>query len=372
MLYAQLTTEDKAQLRNELKCATNAKWFRRLTVIELSSRGFKVSSLAQMFSLSEATIRIYIHAYNRGKVDGLRPSTSSGRQLRIEWKKAQWEDLLYQSPSDFDKLSSQAKNWSQKLLVQYFASYHQLSVSQSTISKALRKVGIRWRRAKLKVHSPDPLYQVKRERVDHLRQKALRNELSSADAKDPPPEEKPARFIYFDATDLHWCPDIGNGYQPTGKQTKVDSPGSDNPWYALLGSLHYPSGEGFYTIHERKRSAEAVAHFQLLIDSDPDAFWFVVIDNASAHHTQMMKTFAQEHCHCLEFVFLPTYSPHLNLIERLWGHMRAQMTRNFFYDSLEQMAKAVVAWLECLPFSAFCSLMGVDPSQLSFLQEHFE
>ena len=372
MLFAQLTTEDKTQLRNELKCATNAKWFRRLTVIELSSRGFKVSALAHMFSLSEATIRIYIHAFNRDKLDGLRPTAGSGRPHQIEWEKAKWEDLLYQSSSDFDKLGSQAKNWSQKLLVQYLATYHQISVSQSTISKVLRKVGIRWRRAKLKVHSPDPLYQVKRERIDHLRNKALCNQLSSADAEGPPPEEKPAHFVYFDATDLHWCPDLGNGYRAAGQQTKVDSPGSDNPWYALLGSLHYPSGEGFYTIHDRKRSAEAVAHFQLLIDCDPDVFWFVVIDNASAHHTQQMKAFAQEYQQRIEFVFLPTYSPHLNLIERLWGYMRNQMTRNFFYDSLEHMAKAVVAWLGCLPFSTFCSLMGVNPSQLSFLQEHFE
>ena len=232
----------------------------------------------------------------------------------------------------------------------------------------MRRVGIRWRRAKLKVHSPDPLYQVKRARVEHLRQRTIRGELSPTDAKQPPPDcDKPAYLAYFDATDLHWCPDIGNAYVPSRHQLKVESPGSENPWYALLGSLLYPSGEGLYTIHQRKRSVEAIAHLQLLIEMDPNAFWFVVIDNASAHHTDQMREFESTHSHRLELVFLPTYSPHLNLIERLWRLMRGQITRNYFYDSLDLLAQTAVSWLETLPFSAFCSLMGIDDKHLSFV-----
>ena len=368
MLYAQLTTEDKQQLRDEIKQAQQVKWYRRLTIIDLSSQGYTVPELAEMFALSQASIRTYIHDYNAGGLAGLQPNQSPGRPTILQWSKAEWEDLFYQAPCDFEKLKSGAKNWNQALLKQYLANYHQLQVSQGTISKALRAVGIHWRRAKLKVHSPDPMYQVKRERIEHLRQRALTGELSSADAERPPPEaDKPAYLAYFDATDLHWCPDIGNTYIASGQQRRVGSPGSDNPWYALLGSLLYPAGEGLYTIHQRKRSVEAIAHLQLLIDIDPHAFWFVVIDNASAHHTAQMKAFELTHQHRLELVFLPTYSPHLNLIERLWRLMRAQVTRNHFYDSLDQLARTAASWLECLPFAAFCSLMGVDDEQLSFV-----
>ena len=368
MLHAQLTTEEKQQLQDEIKQAKKAKWYRRLTIIDLSSQGYTVPKLAEMFSLSQATIRTYIHDYHAGGLAGLQPNQSPGRPKTLQWSKAEWDDLLYQSPCDFEQLESGAQNWNQALLKQYFARYHQLQISQGTISKALRAVGIHWRRAKLKVHSPDPMYLVKRERIEHLRQRALTGELSASDAERPPPDENmPAYLAYFDATDLHWCPDIGNTYIAAGQQLKVGSPGSDNPWYALLGSLLYPSGEGLYTIHQRKRSVEAIAHLQLLIDIDPRAFWFVVIDNASAHHTVQMQAFESTYWQRLELVFLPTYSPHLNLIERLWRLMRGQITRNHFYDSLDHLAQTAVSWLEMLPFSSFCSLLGIDDELLSFV-----
>ncbi|MDM8541968.1 hypothetical protein QUF90_12855 [Desulfococcaceae bacterium HSG9] len=55
----------------------------------------------------------------------------------------------------------------------------------------------------------------------------------------------------MDSTDPHLCPDVGRQYVSVGGQKKTDSPGLNNPWKALFGSLIYPSGEGVYTIHER-------------------------------------------------------------------------------------------------------------------------
>jgi transposase len=69
----------------------------------------------------------------------------------------------------------------------------------------------------------------------------------------------------------------------------------------------------------------------------------------------------------MEFVFLPTYSPHLNLIEKLWWLMRKHMTKNQFYQCLKALCEAVVEWLDKLPFSQFCSLMGIDENELVFV-----
>jgi hypothetical protein len=160
---------------------------------------------------------------------------------------------------------------------------------------------------------------------------------------------------------------VGNSYVPKGKQVKVDTPGEENPWCALFGSLIYPTGEGLYTIHKRKGNQEVQAHLEILIQRDPDAFWFVVLDNASAHTTEMLDGFREQYRHRMEFVFLPTYSPHLNLIERLWRLMREQMTRNQFYMSLKALCEAVVEWLQRLPFAQFCSLMGIDEDELVFV-----
>lgn len=214
--------------------------------------------------------------------------------------------------------------------------------------------------------SPDPDYIVKRQRVQQLKGKAKNGRLSSHDGThaDKTQPAKPAKLVYFDSTDLHWCPDDGQTYSAVGQQVKVETPGNQNPWCALFGSLHFPSGEGLYTIHQRKRHQEVKAHLQELLTLDPDAFYFVILDNASAHTTPELAPFWEQHRDRIEPVFLPTYSPHLNLIERLWHFMRGKMTRNQFYASLKVQCQEIADWFATLPFSRFCSLMGIDEADL--------
>ena len=214
--------------------------------------------------------------------------------------------------------------------------------------------------------SPDPDYIVKRQRVEQLKTKANNGGLSSHDATeaDKTQPAQPAQLVYFDSTDLHWCPDLGQTYSVVGHQVKVDTPGNENPWCALFGSLHFPSGEGLYTIHQRKRHLEVKAHLQALLEMEPDTFYFVIMDNASAHTTPALAPFWEAHRDRLEPVFLPTYSPHLNLIERLWNFMRGKMTRNQFYESLKVQCQEIADWLATLPLARFCSLMGIDEADL--------
>jgi hypothetical protein len=128
-----------------------------------------------------------------------------------------------------------------------------------------------------------------------LKQKAKIGVLSSLDALavDPDQPIRAAKLAYFDSTDLHLCPEVGHIYQPTSHQVKVETPGMHNPWYALFVSLVYPNGEGLFTIHQLNRHQEVQAHLQRLLDSDPDVFWFVVLDNASAHTTPALAPFLQ-------------------------------------------------------------------------------
>jgi len=369
MLYAQVNIEAYEELTQEMKQTKDAKWYRRLKIIHLSSKRKTVFQLADLFDLSEATIREYIKKYNQAGLEGLKRQYSPGASEKIPFSKADWEDLLHRSPSQFDTLETTARNWTQDLLVDYFRLYHGVTVTRQAICASLKRHGLRWNRGKLKVTSPDPLYTVKRDRVEELTTKAKEQTLSSHDAPEADEQQppKPAKLVFFDITDLHWCPDVGNSYVPQGTQLSVESPGKDNPWYALLGSLIYPVGDGLYTIHERKRHQEVRAHLELLMDSEPDTFWFVVMDNASAHTTPKLAPFWEQHKEHLYPVFLPTYSPHLNLIERLWRFMRGQMTRNQFYQSLKEQVEAIVDWLKTVPFSRFCSLMGIDEALFSFV-----
>lgn len=51
--------------------------------------------------------------------------------------------------------------------------------------------------------------------------------------------------------------------------------------------------------------------------------------------------------------------------------MRNQVTRNRFHDSLIAVAEAAVHWLDTLPFTELCSLLGINEHELTFVEEPF-
>jgi len=174
-----------------------------------------------------------------------------------------------------------------------------------------------------------------------------------------------ARLYFYDETDLHWCPDTGAVVHLPCEQVKVDSPPKDQRCF-LLGSVEYPSGNGLYQIFSRKRNEEVQRHLSELLAMNEDDFLFVVMDNASSHTTPMLQPFLEANQDRLLLVFQPTYSPHLNLIERLWNFMRKHITKDYFYDSITVLCEAIVEWLQNLPFERFCSLMGIE-SEVEYL-----
>lgn len=173
MIYAK--ANDYETLEKELEKAENIDWYKRLKIIQLSSQGVSVPQLAQTFDVCQATVRDYIERYNNGGIANLKREYSNGRPSLIKLTKAQWEELLHQSPCQFEKLNTGARNWTQKLLVDYCSQYLDIKLTRSAISIMLKNIGIPWNRGKLKVTSPDPLYTLKRERVDELKKSQVRD-----------------------------------------------------------------------------------------------------------------------------------------------------------------------------------------------------
>jgi len=171
MISVQENNKELELLDNELKTTKDARWYQRLIIIQLSSQGETVSKLADMFNVCKATVRDYIKRFNTGGLMSLRRRNSNGRPPKINMTKAFWEELLHRSPCQFDKLNTGARNWTHKLLSEYCQQYLGVQITPSAIGMLLKRMDIRWNRGKLKVTSPDPLYTVKRKRVEELKKK---------------------------------------------------------------------------------------------------------------------------------------------------------------------------------------------------------
>ena len=74
-----------------------------------------------------------------------------------------------------------------------------------------------------------------------------------------------------------------------------------------------------------------IALLEQMLDKQPQGMLYVVLDNARYYHAKLVTQFLADNSR-IEFVFLPPYSPNLNLIERLWKFFKKKTTYNSYYE----------------------------------------
>ncbi|MEM3164007.1 MAG: transposase, partial [Halobacteria archaeon] len=68
----------------------------------------------------------------------------------------------------------------------------------------------------------------------------------------------------------------------------------------------------------------------------------LVLDNYAIHRSRRVREFAEgEEGRRVALVFLPTYSPNLNITEPFWKFVKAGAASNRFHGSVERLREAV-------------------------------
>jgi transposase len=71
----------------------------------------------------------------------------------------------------------------------------------------------------------------------------------------------------------------------------------------------------------------------------------VFLDNARYHHAKLVQAWLERPGCRIRLHFIPTYCPHLNPIERLWGLMHRHTTHNKCYATFKEFSIAMLAFL---------------------------
>lgn len=80
----------------------------------------------------------------------------------------------------------------------------------------------------------------------------------------------------------------------------------------------------------------------------------VVLDNARVHRSKSMQAMQQVWAKRKLFIFyLPPYSPHLNIIERLWKELKARWLQPADYENEQQLFYSTQLVLEAIGKSLF-------------------
>lgn len=134
------------------------------------------------------------------------------------------------------------------------------------------------------------------------------------------------------------------GYSPYGwqfKDEKVSIPATHGQQLNCFGILSRDNQLHFKTTTQTINTAFLIAFFDEFV-LKMNNISVVALDNAKIHKSIAFK----ERCEYwqkrgLYFVYLPPYSPHLNIIEKLWHELKQRWIKPEDYSSFETLIYAV-------------------------------
>ena len=114
--------------------------------------------------------------------------------------------------------------------------------------------------------------------------------------------------------------------------------------FNVLAALHAISLQVITVTNDSYITAETVATLlRTLVATFSDLPLTLVLDNARYQHCRLIIELAAELG--IELLFLPTYSPNLNLIERLWKFVKKECLYSKYYETFTDFKRAIT---DCL------------------------
>jgi transposase len=146
-------------------------------------------------------------------------------------------------------------------------------------------------------------------------------------------------FYDADEFNVSWLPTLHAMWSPKGQQVMILTPGQPTKHYGV-GAVNYYTGETEVIFRRHKRRREIAELRQRLLDKHPTGTIYVAWDNASTHEDDDIEAVLRGAAGRLVLLYLPTYSPWLNPVERLWRQFRREVTPCELFETVKALLAA--------------------------------
>jgi transposase len=299
--------------------------FRRCQIVLQLAKGERPAAIAVALGCDLSTVYRTRQTFLCVGEVSLIPKKSPGRPRRVT---AQQERELDQTLAREPRvLGKNFSNWTAPNLKVHL----HWTVHPVTVWRHMRRLKWRWHRPVPRVASPDRRYGAKARYLRRLRAQARRGQI---------------HLYYADEMDVALLPTISGRWMRQGQQAEVNTPGQNAKQY-VFGAVNYVTGALVWVPWPNKNNVGFRQLLQQVVAQHKHTPVKVVIilDNFRIHKAKAVQAWLHTHRAQLRLYFLPTYSPRLNPIERVWRHFRRNVTDNFYFGTLPRLMVAVKAFL---------------------------
>ena len=325
---------------------------RRANALLLLDDGMSCTAIARVLYLDDDTIRYWYQLYGEKGVNWLADFGYKGRACELT--AVQQDALRNWVTQTLPRTTAVVGEWVEK---SFGVSY-----TRSALVKLLARLELEYRKPQVIPSKLDP---TKQQAFIDTYENLLNNlgddeAVMFADAVHPTHEVRPAGC---------WAP----------KNTKIAfEQTSGRERLNIHGAIDLETGA---TRMIEVTTVDAVSTIQLLTAI---AYMYpskkrihVFLDNARYHHARMVQAWlAQTGCR-IKIHYIPSYCPHLDPIERLWGLMHKHMTHNRSHATYNDFCNSVLHFLrEEVPkkWAVFCDSVSdnfrvINPANFRVLKE---
>jgi transposase len=307
-IVIEIAPEEQARFLAELRRARRGRWL-ALHILLLLALHRSPSEIASVLLCARSTVYAVARNWQRGR-SGPESNRTIGPPSLTPSLRRSLLALLKKTPAAYGWCRTR---WSCATLALQLQAQRSIRVSAETVRRCLHALDWVWKRAKLVAQDSDPERAAKLARIRRVFEHLGRREA----------------LLLRDELDLHLLPKVGAQWMPRGTQVEVLTPGKNERRY-LAGALDLRTGQVHHCLWFRKMTGLFLDLLNVLDRAYPARRFdrvYVVADNGKIHKAAAVQRWLRQHPRFV-LLFLPTYCPRANPIERCFGDLHDKVTRN--------------------------------------------
>jgi transposase len=352
----EMPLEEQAQMRAILRRARYG-YLLAFHILLLCAAGRTPTEIAAFLFCSRSSVYRIVRAYRTGSLgihidhEG-QLSVAVQTSVLMPWLTRSLGALLKTAPRAYGWCRTR---WSCATLAATLQAKHGIEVSAETVRRWLHEIGWVWKRAKLAAKDDDPHRIARLARIRFHHENLQAHEI----------------MVFADELDIHLLPKVGAAWMPQGTQREVMTPGKNEKHY-LAGALHLATGKLSHCLGPRKNNGLFRDLLTLLDRTYPAPRMtriYVVVDNYCIHKAKAVEQWL---AHRPRFVllWLPTYCPRANPIERAFGDVHDKCTRNHKRKRLRDVVQDVERHMQVNgPWKYHLSQIYQDPEVTAAVEQ---
>jgi transposase len=314
-----LTPEEEIALRAAHKSLKDKRCAYRLHAVILIGTGWTYKDAAAVLFLDDETLRNYVRCYQSGGIDALIANNYKGSSTKLSTEQLNDLDCHLQTSAYLTVES----------IVAYVEQAYGIVYSVSGMTDLLHRLNFTYRKSKLVPAQ-----------ADSTKQEKFLEDL--ADIRENKGDNDP--ILYVDGVHPQHNTMLAYGWIKGGKDNIIKS-NTGRQRININGAL---DSETHAVITQEDESINAMSTIKLLKKIEASyplaGIIYVICDNARYYRSKLVSQFLETSK--VQLVFLPSYSPNLNLIERLWKFMKKKILYNRYYEKFDTFKKVTQEFFE--------------------------